>query len=54
MPNRMIRLKYDGQQVLLHMVRGEQPAEHYARESGSEILTECLPVLKQAGIDADN
>ncbi|MEJ7592296.1 MAG: NPCBM/NEW2 domain-containing protein [Planctomycetaceae bacterium] len=54
MPNRTIRLKYDGQQVLLHKVRGEHPAAHYARESGSEIRTECLPVVKQAGIDADN
>jgi len=54
MPNRTIRLKHDGKQVLLHTVRGNHPTDHYARESGSEIRRECLPVLKEAGIDADN
>ncbi len=54
MPNRSIRLKYDGNQVLLHTVRGSHSTDHYARESGSEIRGECMPVLKEAGIDADN
>ncbi|HRA89803.1 MAG TPA: glycosyl hydrolase family 98, partial [Planctomycetaceae bacterium] len=54
MPNRSIRLTYDGKHVLLHTIRGEHPTDHYARESGSEIRRECLPVLKEAGIDADN
>ena len=54
MPDRTIRLRYDGKQVLLHKVIGKHPTEHYAMESGSEIREECLPVLKEAGIDANN
>ena len=53
MPDRTIRLRYDGKQVLLHKVIGKHPTEHYAMESGSEIREECLPVLKEAGIDAN-
>ena len=53
MPNRTIRLKYDGDRVLLHKARGTHPTKHYATESGSEIRQECLPVLEQAGVDAD-
>ncbi len=53
MPDRTIRLRHDGEQMLLHKVHGKHPTEHYAMESGSEIREECLPVLKEAGIDAD-
>ena len=53
MPDRTIRLRYDGKQVLLHKVVGKHPTKHYAMESGSEIREECLPVLKEAGIDAN-
>ena len=53
MPDRTIRLRYDGKRVLLHKVFGKHPTEHYAMESGSEIREECLPVLKEAGIDAN-
>lgn len=54
MPDRTIRLQYNGKQVLLHRVTGKHPMAHYATESGSEIREECLPVLKAAGIDANN
>ena len=53
MPDRTIRLRYDGKQVRLHTVIGKHPTEHYATESGSEIREECLPALKEAGIDAN-
>ena len=53
MPDRTIRLRYKGKQVRLHTVRGKHPTDHYAMESGSEIRTECLPVLNAAGIDAE-
>ena len=53
MPDRTIRLRYDGKQVLLHKAIGKHPTEHYGMESGSEIREECLPVLKEAGIDAN-
>ncbi len=41
------------QQLVLHVVRGEHPMEHYSGPSGSEIRRECLPTLRQAGIDPD-
>lgn len=48
-------LKYDDQkQLVLHTVIGKQDTSHYAVQSGREIRDECLPVLKQAGIDARN
>ncbi|MBI1347951.1 glycosyl hydrolase family 98 [bacterium] len=52
---RSIRLQLnDQQQVVIHEVRGTHPTSHYAKNSGSEIRKECLPVLEQAGIHADN
>lgn len=39
--------------VVMHEVRGNHPTNHYEKKSGSEIRKECLPVLKQARIDAD-
>lgn len=51
--DRSFNLKYDDQKKLvLHTVRGKHDTIHYAVQSGSEIRNECLPVLKQAGIDA--
>lgn len=52
MPDRTIRLRYDGKQLLMHIVKGNHPTAHYATESGSEIRKECLPALTAAGIDA--
>lgn len=50
--DRTIGLQFDEQQQLvLHTVKGEHATEHYARESGREIRSECVPVLKAAGID---
>ncbi len=51
--DRSFNLKYDDQkQLVLHTVSGKHDTSHYAVQSGSEIRNECLPVLKQAGIDA--
>ena len=53
--NRTIGLKLDDkQQLVLHIVRGLHNTDHYSGPSGSEIRTECLPVLRAAGIDADD
>ncbi len=50
---RTIGLQFgEDQQLVLHEVRGLHPMAHYARGSGGEIRRECLPVLKNAGIDA--
>lgn len=51
MPDRTIRLRYDNNQLLLHIVKGKHPTDHYATQSGSEIREECRPVLTAAGID---
>ncbi|MCG6154817.1 NPCBM/NEW2 domain-containing protein [Rubinisphaera margarita] len=40
-------------QVVLHEVHGKYPMARYEKQSGREIRDECLPVLKQAGIDAE-
>jgi hypothetical protein len=51
--DRSFNLKYDDQkQLILHTVQGKNDTSHYAVQSGSEIRNECLPVLKQAGIDS--
>lgn len=51
--DRTIGLEFDDQeQLVLHTVKGQHATAHYARESGTEIRNECLPVLQQAGIDA--
>lgn len=50
---RSFNLKYDARkQLVLHTVRGKHDTSHYAVQSGSEIRSECLPALKQTGIDA--
>jgi len=52
---RSINLPWSQDDVLLiHEVRGLHGTSHYAKESGSEIRTECLPVLTAAGIQADS
>ncbi len=46
-------LKFDDQkQLVLHTVSGKHDTSHYAVRSGYEIRNECLPTLRQAGIDA--
>ncbi len=43
----------DSSLLRIHLVRGRKPYSHYRTESGAEIRTECLPVLRSAGIDPD-
>lgn len=38
--------------LTIHLVRGKRPYAHYHGQSGGEIREECLPTLKDAGIDA--
>ena len=38
----------------IHLVKGEKDYSAYNGDSGHAIRKECLPVLKAAGIDADN
>ncbi len=50
---RTINLATDDDGLLtIHLVRGTHPYARYRVESGAEIRQECLPVLKQAGIEA--
>lgn len=37
----------------IHLVRGDEAYQAYATESGSKIRKECLPTLRERGIDAD-
>jgi len=37
----------------IHLVRGAEPYASYAVESGSTIRSECLPVLRAAGLDPE-
>lgn len=41
----------DSDLLVVHEVRGQHPDEHYERQSGREIRSECEPVLKAAGVD---
>ena len=51
---RSINLPYEEPGKLkIHLVKGQHPDAHYAVQSGAEIKKECLPVLREAGIDAD-
>ncbi len=51
---RTIRLATDDDGLLtIHVVKGKRPYANYHVESGRAIREECLPVLKEAGIDAD-
>lgn len=47
-----LNFKNDGL-LVLHTVKGTHATEHYAVQSGTEIRRECLPALKQAGIEPD-
>lgn len=40
-------------QVRIHLVRGRYPYAQYNVRSGGPIRRECVPVLREAGIDAD-
>ncbi|MDA7881065.1 NPCBM/NEW2 domain-containing protein [Akkermansiaceae bacterium] len=51
---RSINLPYSKPgQLKIHLVKGNHPDAHYEMQSGAEIRNECLPVLREAGIDAD-
>lgn len=51
---RTIRLHNEADGLLkIHLVRGAKPYAQYDVKSGREIRNECLPVLKQVGIDAE-
>jgi hypothetical protein len=52
---RSFNLSYDSdEKLVMHIVRGHREAAHYAVQSGNEIRKECLPVLEDAGIDAES
>lgn len=49
-----IRLDMQGtDKVKVFLVKGKQPYSHYKTESGREIREECLPTLKEAGLETD-
>ncbi|MDF1849357.1 MAG: NPCBM/NEW2 domain-containing protein [Verrucomicrobiales bacterium] len=49
---RSIRLEKDEDQLLrIHLVTGEGPTSEYAVQSGNQIKQECIPYLKEKGID---
>lgn len=51
---RSINLSLNEQgRVKLFAVTGRHPTEHYGKQSGREIREECLPVLAEAGLNAD-
>ncbi len=51
---RSINLKYgEDEKLLIHLVKGVGPYADYNVQSGGKIREECLPTLKEAGIDAD-
>ncbi|MEJ6729452.1 MAG: NPCBM/NEW2 domain-containing protein [Akkermansiaceae bacterium] len=39
--------------VKIHLIKGEHPTSHYEMDSGSDIRKECLPVLRESGINAE-
>jgi hypothetical protein len=51
---RTFRLQVDAAgKIVFHEVRGTKPTRGYGKQAGSEIRQECLPALRQAGIEAD-
>ncbi len=49
-----IQLDYDAEKkVVLHLVKGAGPFADYGMDSGNAIRKECVPVLREAGIDPD-
>lgn len=48
---RSINLPIDGKKLKIHLIEGLKPEADYGMSSGNEIKSECLPVLKQKGID---
>jgi hypothetical protein len=52
---RSIRLAYDDEgKMRIHLVKGKQPYSTYNVQSGHVIRGECLPTLKQAGVDPED
>ena len=43
----------DEKLIKIHVVKSSKPYKEFKTESGRAIRTECIPFLKQAGIDAD-
>ena len=41
----------DSGQLMIHLVRGQEPYANYNVQSGQKIRQECLPTLTKAGID---
>lgn len=51
---RTFNLDYDDEKKLvIHLVTGRGPFADYNVQSGNKIRSECLPVLRKAGINAD-
>lgn len=49
---RSIQLEKESDKLLkVHLVKGQEPTENYAVESGQKIKRECTPYLKEQGID---
>lgn len=40
--------------VKIHVIKGKFPYSHYKAESGGEIRKECVPLLKEQGIDVES
>ena len=51
---RTIELDYAEDELLnIHLVKGAGPFSDYGMQDGGKIRTECLPTLREAGIDPD-
>lgn len=49
-----IRLDHEGDgKMKVHVVKSRLPYEKFEVQSGSQIRTECLPVLREAGLDPE-
>ncbi|MGJ8696705.1 MAG: NPCBM/NEW2 domain-containing protein [Verrucomicrobiaceae bacterium] len=50
---RTINLPMEEGRVKIHLIEGVHPESHYGMDSGNEVKGECLPVLKEKGIDGN-
>lgn len=50
---RSINLPMNGDKLKVHLIEGAKPEAEYGMSSGQEIRRECLPVLREKGIEAD-
>ncbi|MGD1978136.1 MAG: NPCBM/NEW2 domain-containing protein [Akkermansiaceae bacterium] len=50
---RSINLPMDGKKLKVHLIEGQKPEAAYGMSSGNEIRKECVPVLREKGIEAD-